>query len=101
MKKTITFGKISANLIKDTPAPQPEPSSSGFGTFGKKAPEQNSVAMQEIMPEDEEETAQMEKLMGMSSFGRKAKTFDIQEMMEHITKSVRNKKPEKNTQQNT
>lgn len=103
MKKTITFGKISANLIKDAPArpaPESEPSSSGFGIFGKKAPEQNSVAMKEIMPDDEEETAKMEKLMGMTSFGRKAKTFDVHEMLEHITKSVRNKKPDKDAQKN-
>ena len=99
MKKTITFGKISSNLIKNASASECEPTSSGFGTFGKKASEKNTVAMKEIMPEDEEETERLEKVMGMTSFGRKAKTFDVQEMLENITKSVSaNRKSEKNSQ---
>lgn len=97
MKKTITFGKISTNLKKDPIESEPESSTSGFGTFGKKSEEQNIVTMTEILPEDEEETEKMKRIMGMTSFGRKAKSFDVQEMMENIVKTVNAKKLEKQT----
>ncbi|XP_020278179.1 gastrulation defective protein 1 homolog [Pseudomyrmex gracilis] len=86
--KKITFGKISNNLNKVTSETPGETSSFGFGTFGKKPKEINVRKMDEIKPEDEEETQSMQKLMGITSFGKKAKSFDIQEMMENITKTI-------------
>ncbi|KYQ50982.1 Gastrulation defective protein 1 like protein [Trachymyrmex zeteki] len=91
-KKTITFGKISANLDKLTPEAYIETSSSGFGTFGKKREENNVKKMDEIRPEDEEETRSIQKLMGITGFGKKAKSFDVQEMMENITKTINSNK---------
>jgi len=91
-KKTITFGKISANLDKSTLEAPVETSSSGFGTFGRKREETNVQRMDEIKPEDEEETRSMQKLMGITGFGKKAKSFDVQEMMENITKTISSSK---------
>jgi len=91
-KKTITFGKISANLDKLTPEVSVETSNSGFGIFGKKREENNVKKMDEIKPEDEEETRSIQKLMGITGFGKKAKSFDVQEMMENITKTINSNK---------
>ncbi|EGI61910.1 PREDICTED: gastrulation defective protein 1 homolog [Acromyrmex echinatior] len=91
-KKTITFGKISANLDKLTPEAFIETSNSGFGIFGKKCEENYVKKMDEIRPEDEEETRSMQKLMGITGFGKKAKSFDVQEMMENITKTINSNK---------
>ncbi|KYM96608.1 PREDICTED: gastrulation defective protein 1 homolog [Cyphomyrmex costatus] len=91
-KKTITFGKICANLNKQTPEAPVKTSSSGFGTFGKKREENNVKKMDEIRPEDEEETQSIQKLMGITGFGKKAKSFDVQEMMENITKTINSNK---------
>jgi len=87
-KKIITFGKISANLNKSLPETSAETSSSGFGTFGRKREENNVKKMDEIKPEDEEETQNIQKMMGITGFGKKAKSFDVQEMMENITKTL-------------
>ncbi|XP_012218151.2 gastrulation defective protein 1 homolog [Linepithema humile] len=87
-KKIITFGKISADLNKSVPETSAESSSSGFGTFGRKREENNVKKMDEIKPEDEEETQNIQKMMGITGFGKKAKSFDVQEMMENITKTL-------------
>ncbi|EFN72012.1 Gastrulation defective protein 1-like protein [Camponotus floridanus] len=92
-KKTITFGKISRNLEKPTTEASVEVSNSGFGTFGKKREENNVKKIEEIKPEDEEETQNMQKLMGITGFGKKAKSFDVQEMLENITKTISSNKP--------
>lgn len=97
MKKTIAFGKISTNLKNDSTPKEPKATSSGFGTFDKIPQEQNIVTMNEILPEEEEESEKMKRIMGMSSFGRKAKSFDVQEMMENIVKTVNAKKLKKKT----
>jgi len=93
-KKTITFGKIRANLSKDATSAVPEAAvkMSGFGKFGKKREEVNVTKMDEIKPEDEEENQNIKKLMGISSFGKTAKSFDIQEMMENITRTINSNK---------
>lgn len=91
-KKTITFGKISRNLEKPATEASVEVSSSGFGTFGKKREENNVRKIEEIKPEDEEETENMQKLMGITGFGKKAKSFDVQEMLENITKTISSNK---------
>ncbi|XP_070161144.1 gastrulation defective protein 1 homolog [Polyergus mexicanus] len=91
-KKIITFGKISANLEKPATEASVETSTSGFGTFGKKREENNVKKMEEIKPEDEEEIQNMQKLMGITGFGKKAKSFDVQEMLENITKTISSNK---------
>lgn len=86
--KKITFGKIT--LAKSSLAEEPpelsSSSSSGFGSFGKQ--ESKVTEMTEIRPEDDAENEELQKVMGMSGFGKKAKTFDVQEMMENITKTL-------------
>ncbi|KAG7199462.1 hypothetical protein KM043_014088 [Ampulex compressa] len=98
-KKTITFGKISKDLSKSA-SETGESSNSGFGTFGKKPMENNVIRMNEIRPEDEQETQNLQRVMGMTRFGKKAKSFDVQEMLKNITKTIGNKKtdaPKKET----
>ncbi|XP_076247672.1 gastrulation defective protein 1 homolog [Calliopsis andreniformis] len=90
-KKVITFGKISKDLNKEQ-TQNTEPVSSGFGTFGKKLPEKNVTKMNEIKPEDEEETQSLKQVMGITGFGKKAKSFDVQEMLENITKTISSNK---------
>uniref|UniRef100_A0A6V7M2I5 Uncharacterized protein n=1 Tax=Bracon brevicornis TaxID=1563983 RepID=A0A6V7M2I5_9HYME len=97
MKKTITFGKIGTSLNKEPQTgggdnPTELPSTSGFGVFGKKIREEKSVEINEIRPEDEEETESLKKVMGMTGFGKKAKSFDVQEMMENFNKTMRTTK---------
>ncbi|CAL7944782.1 unnamed protein product [Xylocopa violacea] len=91
MKKVITFGKISKDLNQET-AKTTEPVSSGFGTFGKKSVETNVTKINEIKPEDEEETENLKQVMGITGFGKKAKSFDVQEMLENITKTINSNK---------
>ncbi|XP_043260190.1 gastrulation defective protein 1 homolog [Colletes gigas] len=90
-KKVITFGKIS-NDLKREQSQNAEPVNSGFGTFGKKLPETNVTKMNEIKPEDEEETQNLKDIMGITGFGKKAKAFDVQEMLENITKTINSNK---------
>ncbi|XP_014238434.1 gastrulation defective protein 1 homolog [Trichogramma pretiosum] len=116
-KSGIGFGKISFKLnTKDKPESKPseEEPVQGFGTFGKAPKEKNAQAIQEINPEDEAETLQLQEVMGLSSFGkkdapkpnedhihekmkstanRKARTFDVLEMVETIKKNVTITKP--------
>lgn len=92
VKKVISFGKIKTDLTKDVPSSSIEPVQ-GFGKFGKQIPENNFTEMKEINPEDEEETQRLKAVMGMTSFGKKAKSFDVQEMLDNITKTVRLTKP--------
>lgn len=90
----ITFGKIGVGLKKPDSSSgksndeDPSSSLSGFGKFGKKAIEENTTEIAEIRPEDEEESENVKKIMGISGFGKKAKTFDVKEMMENITKTI-------------
>lgn len=86
--KKITFGKISLTKKSPTDVDDSNVSTSGFGKFGKKQPENNTNRITEIKPEDEEENRNLEKVMGMTGFGKKAKSFDVQEMVETITKSM-------------
>lgn len=90
-KKGITFGKINKNLTRDM-TKNTEIISSGFGTFGKKSLETNITKINEIKPEDEEESQNLKQVMGITGFGKKAKSFDVQEMLENITKTINNSK---------
>ena len=86
--KKITFGKIQINLKKSEGSasaekpveekPQPsasEESTSGFGTFSKDSQNKYNDAIEEIA--DDLESQHVQEVMGISGFGRKAKTFDI------------------------
>ncbi|XP_043787187.1 gastrulation defective protein 1 homolog [Apis laboriosa] len=90
-KKGITFGKINKDLTRDM-TKNTETVSSGFGTFGKKSLETNITKMNEIKPEDEEESQNLKQVMGITGFGKKAKSFDVEEMLENITKTINNSK---------
>lgn len=90
-KKGITFGKINKNLTRDM-TKNTEIINSGFGTFGKKSLETNITKINEIKPEDEEESQNLKQVMGITGFGKKAKSFDVQEMLENITKTINNSK---------
>ena len=102
-KSAIGFGKINFKLnVQHSNEPadpkknenqsdsneKEEEAASGFGIFGKKQEEKNKEAMEEIKPEDEEENEKLKEIMGMSSFGKKARTFDVQEMVENIKKTI-------------
>lgn len=98
--KKISFGKISLSTAKpESSSSEPaDASTSGFGIFGKKQESRKPTAIQEIRPEDEEETLALERTMGIKDFGKKAKSFDVQEMMENITKTIAVDKAERDKQ---
>lgn len=87
-KKPISFGKISFNISK---APEFESenvqneSTSGFGTFGR-TPIQEQREIEEIA--DDLENQHVQQVMGIKNFGKKAKNFDIEEMMEQAKKKA-------------
>lgn len=85
MSKKITFGKISANFGHNS---EKIDATGTIGTFGPPK------AIETV--EDETETQEMKQLMGISSFGKKAKSFDIKEMMAQVKATAREvtKKPE-------
>ncbi|KAK0161296.1 hypothetical protein PV327_009781 [Microctonus hyperodae] len=99
-KKKIMFGKISRDFNTkssyDKNDDEESPTVEGFGVFGIRELEKNSTKnMNEIQLEDDEESENLKKIMGMSSFGKKAKCFDVQEMMENITKTISTKSKQK------
>lgn len=67
--KKIKFGKISANFGQKATTIQPTGSIDSIVDFG--APQAIEVL------EDDKEGQQMKEVMGISAFGKKAKTFDI------------------------
>nr|XP_023015851.1 gastrulation defective protein 1 homolog [Leptinotarsa decemlineata] len=88
MNKKISFGKISSN----------------FGQNSKKLEVTGSIGM--FGPpkaietlEDDKEGKQLKEVMGISTFGKKAKTFDIMEMIAQVKATAREitKKPEEDT----
>lgn len=103
MKRTkIQFGKIQLNAGPKEPAPSSSSgnnSAAGFGTFGSspitkhvpKAKQPFATTPIAFDAEDHatEDTKEMAAVMGISSFGRKAQSFDIivradTEMNDHI-----------------
>lgn len=74
-KSKITFGKISLNINNEEK--KEEPSTTGFKKFGK-------INKEEIINEkidkvsDDLESQHLKEIMGITSFGRKAKVFDIE-----------------------
>ncbi|KAJ8955965.1 hypothetical protein NQ314_006814 [Rhamnusium bicolor] len=85
MNKKISFGKISSNFGQNSEKIE---ATGTIGTFGP--PKAIEVL------EDDTEAQQMKEVMGISSFGKKAKTFDIKEMIAQVKATAREvtKKPE-------
>lgn len=89
-KKPISFGKISFNIAK---APEntknvensPDTSTSGFGTFGR-TPIQEQKEIDEIT--DDLESQHVQQVMGIKNFGKKAKNFNVEEMLEQARKTA-------------
>uniref|UniRef100_A0AAR5Q082 WD repeat-containing protein 55 homolog n=1 Tax=Dendroctonus ponderosae TaxID=77166 RepID=A0AAR5Q082_DENPD len=79
--KKIKFGKISANFAQKATPIQPTGSIDSIVDIG--APQ----AIEAL--EDDKEGQQMKEVMGISAFGKKAKTFDINEMMAQVKATAR------------
>lgn len=84
MNKKISFGKISSNFGENAEKIQ---ATGTIGTFGPPK------AIETV--EDDTEAQQMKQVMGISSFGKKAKTFDIKEMVAQVKATAKEitKKP--------
>ncbi|KAH0810152.1 gastrulation defective protein 1 homolog [Tenebrio molitor] len=78
-KGKISFGKISANFGQNAEKIE---ASGSFGTFGPPK------AM-ELLEDDSIEQEQIKEVIGITSFGKKAKSFDIKEMMAQVKATAR------------
>lgn len=94
-----TFGaiKLNVNKLSESDAKEEETgtsaSTSGFGKFGtfentEKNNEKNKKAIEDLSIEDTEESENTKKVMGFSSFERKSKNFDINEMMKRARENA-------------
>lgn len=72
--KKITFGKISANFGQNSKNDEPVES---FGKFGKATVTPSKPVEIENL-EDDLEHKEMKEIMGISGFGKKAKSFDVE-----------------------
>ncbi|KAJ9587782.1 hypothetical protein L9F63_018808 [Diploptera punctata] len=97
--KRITFGKIGANIggaqniVSDITFKE-DKESTGFGTFGNKAPKSSSnsnVTCEEIegAPDIDPENQKMKDVMGFGGFGKKSKQFNVEEMLKQVTKTAK------------
>lgn len=76
-KNKITFGKISANFVQNSKTIE------ASGSIGQVS----SFKVQDIQNLDDEAEKEKEKLqnlMGITSFGKKAKSFDVQVLISTI-----------------
>ncbi|CAK1543634.1 unnamed protein product [Leptosia nina] len=80
-RKPIAFGKITLNFKKES---KDNESTAGFGTFGR--PIQEHKEIEELS--DDLESQHVQEVMGIKNFGKKAKNFDIEEMMERARKTA-------------
>ncbi|CAB3229357.1 unnamed protein product [Arctia plantaginis] len=80
-KKAISFAKISLNISKPTGdgSKNDTDSTSGFGTFGR-IPIQKHKEIEEIA--EDLENQHVQEVMGIKNFGKKAKNYDISEMVQ-------------------
>lgn len=91
--KKISFGKISPNFAQNSVHIK---ATGTIGTFGPPK------AIENI--EDDGEGQRVKEVMGISTFGKKAKTFDIQEMIAQVKATAKELKPireESNTEKST
>lgn len=84
-KKPISFGKISLNLSKPAENDPKDEQTSGFGTFGR-TPIQEHKEIEEIA--DDLENQHVHQVMGIKNFGKKAKSFNVEEMIEQAKKTA-------------
>lgn len=80
--KKITFGKISSNFAENSVHIK---ATGTIGTFGPPK------AIENI--EDDGEGQAVKEVMGITTFGKKAKTFDIQEMIEQVKATAKELRP--------
>ncbi|XP_017778073.1 PREDICTED: gastrulation defective protein 1 homolog [Nicrophorus vespilloides] len=80
--KKIVFGKISTNFAEKTLATESDLTIGSFSEGTSKP-----VEIEEL--EDDNEDEQIKEVMGISTFGKKAKTFNIQEMLDQVKKTAR------------
>lgn len=80
-KKPISFGKIKFNISKtgENSSNKNEANTSGFGTFGR-TPIQEQKEIEEIA--DDLENQHVQQVMGIRNFGKKAKNFDLDQLVE-------------------
>lgn len=79
-KKPISFGKIKFNASKTGEnSNKNEANTSGFGTFGR-TPIQEHKEIEEIA--EDLENQHVQQVMGIRNFGKKAKNFDVIELVE-------------------
>lgn len=78
-KKPISFGKISFNISKAGEKSKNEANTSGFGTFGR-TPIQEHKEIEEIA--EDLENQHVQQVMGIKNFGKKAKNFDLDQLVE-------------------
>lgn len=82
--KKITFGKISSNFAENSVHIK------ATGTIGVFGPPK---AIETI--EEDDDRQKVKEVMGISSFGKKAKTFDIQEMIAQVKATAKELAPNK------
>ncbi|XP_072948241.1 gastrulation defective protein 1 homolog [Epargyreus clarus] len=83
-KKPISFGKISFNLSTAAETEKDAPTT-GFGTFGR-TPIQEQKEIEEIA--DDLESQHVHQVMGIRNFGKKAKNFNVEDMIEQAKKNA-------------
>jgi len=88
--KGIQFGKIKFSVVAGPPAPvamteenTEDDNAGGFGKF--------SAAASSSAREAQEELDGMHKVMGFSGFGKKAKQFNLEEMVAQAKKAAMEK----------
>ncbi|GBP49765.1 Gastrulation defective protein 1 homolog [Eumeta japonica] len=91
-KKPISFGKINFKINTKSFVANPDDkdadtNTSGFGTFGRTPIKDNLQEIEEITVDLENQ--HVEKVMGIKNFGKKAKNFNIEEMMEQAKNAAR------------
>lgn len=80
--KKISFGKISRNFAEKATVPK-------IAGSVEKIKNESSQRIQIEALEEDVEHQQMKEVMGIATFGKKAKTFDVKEMMAQVTKTAR------------
>nr|CAD7579044.1 unnamed protein product [Timema californicum] len=102
-KGLITFGKIGVKLgipstilgNDDKKNAEENSSLTGFGTFGRlesKSNTDNDTFDDTEILEADIETQNMQGVMGFGGFGKKAKQFDVDELVHQVSKAARENK---------
>ncbi|XP_018331183.1 gastrulation defective protein 1 homolog isoform X4 [Agrilus planipennis] len=85
-KKKINIGKISCNFGQNAEVVE---ATGKIGTIEKISSgiQQKPIQIESLDDDNEQQT--MKDIMGITTFGKKAKSFDVQEMMIQVTKTAR------------